>query len=166
LHGAILLDVREPLLQQLDAVIDQSAVRLELCLAGPAHADAAAELLEVRPHPRQPRQRVLELRELDLHLGFARSRAGGEDVEDELSPIDDARAQRLLDVVPLTRRELVVEDDQRRVLLAHHRLELLELALAQVRPRVRTVELLRELADDDGSRGVGEPLELAQMFVE
>jgi len=31
---------------------------------------------------------------------------------------------------------------------------------------VRTVELLGELADDDGSRGVREPLELAQMFVE
>jgi hypothetical protein len=31
---------------------------------------------------------------------------------------------------------------------------------------MRTVELLRQLPDDDGTRGVGEALELAQMFVE
>ena len=166
LHRAVLLHVREPFLQQLDAVVDQPAVRLELRLARPAHADAAAELLEVRPHPRQPRQRVLQLGELDLHLGFARPRAGGEDVEDELRAIDHARAERLFDVVPLARRELVVEDDQRGVLLADHRLELLQLPLAQIRPGVRALELLRELPDDDGPRRIREALELAQMLVE
>jgi hypothetical protein len=31
---------------------------------------------------------------------------------------------------------------------------------------VRPVELLRELADDLGARRVGQPLELAQVFVE
>ena len=59
-------------LQQLDAVVDQPAVGLELRFAGTAHADAAAELLEVGPHARQARQHVLELRELHLHLRFAR----------------------------------------------------------------------------------------------
>ena len=58
-------------LQQLDAVVDQPAVGLELRFTRAAHADAAAEFLEVGPHAREPRQHVLELRELHLHLRLA-----------------------------------------------------------------------------------------------
>jgi hypothetical protein len=120
----------------------------------------------VGPHARQSRQRVLELRELHLHLRLAAARAGGEDVENELGAIDDARADRVLDVLPLARRQLVVEDDERRLLLGDQGLELLDLALAQIGARMRAVELLRELTDDRGARRVGETRELAQVLVE
>jgi hypothetical protein len=120
----------------------------------------------VGPHARQPRQRVLELGELHLHLGLAAAGSRGEDVENQLGPVDDPRADDVLDVLALTGRELVVEDDERRLLLGDQRLELLDLALAEVRARVRTVELLRELADDLGTRRVGKALELAQVLVE
>ena len=60
-----------------DAASCEAAVGLELRLAGAARADAAAEALEVLPHPAHPRQVVLELRELDLELSLgARPRAG------------------------------------------------------------------------------------------
>ena len=59
----------------------------------------------------QPRQQVLQLRQLDLQLAFARARAPREDVEDELRAIDDLAADRLFDVPQLRRRQLVVEDD-------------------------------------------------------
>ena len=47
---------------------------------------------EVRPHARETRQHVLELRQLHLEPGLARARAAGEDVEDELAPVDDPDA--------------------------------------------------------------------------
>ena len=61
--------------------------------------------------PDQPRQQVLQLRELDLQLAFARPRAPREDVEDQLRAIDDLAVERLLEVAQLRRRQLVVEDD-------------------------------------------------------
>ena len=68
LDGAAALHVEQALAQNLDAVVDEPAIRLELGFTRAAHADAAAELLEVGPHARESRQHVLELRELDLHL--------------------------------------------------------------------------------------------------
>src|SRR6476619_1478928 len=103
--------MREPLLEELDAVVDQPAVRLELRLAGTANTDAPAELLEVRPHARQARQRVLQLRELDLHLGLAAPRTRGEDVEDELRAIHDTRAHGVFHILALRWRQLVVDND-------------------------------------------------------
>ena len=44
----------------------------------------------------EPRHEVFQLRELDLQLAFARTRAPGEDVEDELRAIDDLAVERAL----------------------------------------------------------------------
>ena len=71
----------------------------------PPSRDSAA------PGADQPRQQVLQLRQLDLQLAFARPRAPGEDVENQLRAIDDLAADRLLDLPQLRRRQLVVEDD-------------------------------------------------------
>jgi hypothetical protein len=100
-HFASRLHLAQPLLQDLDAVIDESTVRLELRFAGASHPDTPAKLLEVRPHPRQPGQHVLQLRKLDLHLRLARAGARGEDVEDELRAVHHALADGVLEVLPL-----------------------------------------------------------------
>ena len=143
---------------------DETAVRLELGLARAAHADAAAELLEVGPHARQPRQRVLELRELHLHLGLGAARAHGEDVEDQLGAVDDALADLALEVLALRRREFIVEDDDRRLVLGDERLQLLDLAAPDVGRGVGTVDLLGERRDDDGARGVRELRQLVEVL--
>jgi hypothetical protein len=147
-------------------VADQPAVRLELRLAGAAHADAAAELLEVRPHARQPRQHVLQLRELHLELGLVRPRARGEDVEDQLGPVHHPDADRLLHVLPLRGAQLVVEQDERRVEVARLVAQLVELALAEVGGRVRAVELLGERAHDVGAGGVRQAGELLEVLLD
>ena len=118
----------------------------------------------MRPHPREARQRVLELRQLDLHFRFGRASADGENVEDQLRAIDNALADRVLDVFGLRWREFVVEDDQRSLRFLHALAELLDLSGSEVRGRVPLVELLGELSDDDRSRCVGEPLELLEML--
>jgi len=120
----------------------------------------------VRPHAREPRQHVLELRELHLHARLAQPGARGEDVEDELRAIHHARARRVLDVLPLRGAQLVVEDEERRAITLDALLELLDLPLAEIGRRVRPVELLRERADDLGARRVGEALELEQVLIE
>src|SRR2546429_1983272 len=79
LIGAMLGDVFEPLLEDTDLAADHPPVRLELRLAGAAETDTAANTRQVRPHPRQPRQQILELRELYLELRFVAARAGRED---------------------------------------------------------------------------------------
>ena len=80
---------------------DHPAVRLELRLAWPAGADAAAEPLEVGPLPDQPRQEVRELGQLDLQLALRGARPLGEDVEDERGAIDHLDAERLGEVALL-----------------------------------------------------------------
>src|SRR6185437_10723429 len=122
------LYVAQPLAQHFDSAVDQSAVGLELRLAGSPHADAAAKFLEVGPHSSEARQHVLELRELHLHLGLARSRARREDIEDELGAVHHAAADRVLDVLALRRRQLVVEDDERRAVFLYAIAQLVDLA--------------------------------------
>ena len=83
--------------QQRDPAPRQPPVGLELRLAGAARADAAAEPLEVLPHAAHARQVVLELRELDLELALGAAGVLGEDVEDQLRAVDDARLERVLE---------------------------------------------------------------------
>ena len=55
------------------------------------------------PHAAHAREVVLELRELDLQLPLGAPRVLGEDVEDQLRAVDDARAELVLER-PLLRR--------------------------------------------------------------
>src|SRR5215208_3057015 len=54
-----LLNVCEPLLQETNAMIDETPVCLQLSLAGTSHSNTAPEFLEVSPHPHEARQHVL-----------------------------------------------------------------------------------------------------------
>ena len=62
------------------------------------------------PHAAHPRQVVLELRELDLELALGARRVLGEDVEDQLRAVDDARVERVLERPLLGRVELAVDE--------------------------------------------------------
>ena len=60
------------------------------------------------PHASHARDVVLELRELDLELALGADGVLGEDVEDQLRAIDDARRERVLEAPLLRRRQLIV----------------------------------------------------------
>ena len=159
-------------LQQRDLAARDPPVGLELGLAGAARSDAgaertgaAAEALEVLPHPAHPRQVVLELRELDLELSLGAPRMLGEDVEDQLRPVDDARRKRVLERLLLGRLELVVDDQHLGLGVLVRLLQLLELPLADVRARIRARTLLDELADRLDARGAGELAQLAELLL-
>ena len=97
------------------------------------------------PHAPHPRQLVLELRQLDLELALGAPRVLGEDVEDQLGAVDDPRLEGVLERPLLGRVELVVDDQHLGAGAPVLLLELLELALADVRAPVRLRAVLNEL---------------------
>ena len=72
-------------------------------------------------------------------------------------------AELLLEVALLARRELVVGGDEVRVRRLGERLELGDLARAEVEVRVRLVAALDQLADDGDAGGAQQLLELGQV---
>src|SRR3954447_18211741 len=153
------LDVVELAAQRGDAVARQAAVGLDLALAWASGADAAvdapgAEALEVRPQAAHAGEVVLELRELDLELALRRVGVVGEDVEDDRGAVDDRhRVERLLEVALLARAELIVAGDHVGVGALDRRLELLDLAGAEVAVGMGVLAVLDELADGGDARG-------------
>ena len=169
-HVALAAQLAQPLAEDRDATARQAPVRLELRLARAAGADsgaeaagAAAEPLEVLPHPPHPRQVVVELRELDLELSLGAHGMLREDVEDQLRPVDHARLERVLERPLLCRAELVVDEKHLRAGGAVDLLELLEFPLADVRARVRLPAVLDDALDGLDAGSPRELLELSQL---
>ena len=150
---ALLAQGRQSAPEQGDPATRDPAVGLELGLTGAARADAAAEALEVLPQAPHPREVVLQLGELDLELPLGAHGVLGEDVEDQLGPVDDARLEGVLEGPLLHRSELVVHDEHLRVGARVGVLQLLELPLADVGSRVVARPVLDELGHRLDARG-------------
>ena len=159
------LDILEAVPQHGDPAACDPAVGLELRLARPACADAAAEPFEVLPHPAHARQVVFELRELDLQLPLGGDGVLGEDVEDQLRPVDDPCLQRVLEEPLLHRIELVVDDQALSVRRSEALLDLLELALADVGALRRPRAVLHDATDGLDAGCPGELLDLCELGV-
>ena len=145
---ALAADVLDLATHRLDPLPDPAAVRLQLRLAGPAGSDPAAEPRQQHAAPRQPRQQVVELRQLDLEPALARARPAREDVEDQLRAVERLALDLLLQVALLGRRELLVEEHQLGLLQGAARLHLAHLAAADECRGVAPRPLLQLLADD------------------
>ena len=112
--------------------------------------------------PDEPRQQVLELRELHLQLAFARPRPPREDVENELRAIDDLPADLLFDLPKLRRRQLVVEHDDVDVGLGGGGGQRGDLAGAEKRRGIRLRALLQHAQHHLGARGLGQAGQLVE----
>src|SRR5262249_34901800 len=109
-----------------------------------------------------PGHEVFELRELHLQLAFARARAPGEDVENQLRPIDDRASERFLEIPQLRRRQLVVEDDEVGACLDARGRERLDLSAAEERRRIGLRALLLHAQHDVGAGGRRQAGELVE----
>ena len=145
---ALLADLLDALLHLRDPGPDDPPVGLELALAGAPRADPAAGPRQVRPQPRQARQLVFELGELDLEAALVGLGVEREDVEDQPAAVDDLDVEQLLEGALLGGRQLVVGDEDVEAGLALGRGELLGLALADVPVRVDVAAVLPLGADD------------------
>ena len=158
LSGLLLVDFCQSLLEQADAVQDDSTVHFELRLTrsaksyrafASATSRAATLSLEVRPEPLQTGQHIAILSQFDLRLGIGRLCSHGEDVEDEVCAVQYLDLQLLLDVAKLLGREFIIEDDHRDFSLCllfflYEVTNLLKLADAQVGDTIRAVHPLGE----------------------
>ena len=156
---ALLADLLDALLHLRDPGPDDPPVGLELALAGASRADAATGPRQVGPEPRQARQLVLELGELDLEAALVGLGVEGEDVEDQPAAVDDLDVEQALERLLLAGRQLVVGDEHVEAGLALGPAQLLGLALADVPVGVDVAAVLPLRADDVGAgrrREVGE----------
>ncbi len=139
------------MLQVTNAMIDQAPIFFQLGFAGAARANAPADAAEVAPHLPQARQRVFQLRQLDLQ---ARPRAvcggagGGEDVEYQFTAVKDFELRRFFQVADLRRRQIVVEKDHIGVCGLHLFLKLRQLPFADVGGGINFEAFLAKAADD------------------
>ena len=145
-------------------MIDESSIGLELSFTRSAHSDSTAEFLEVSPHAHESRQHVFELCKLDLHLRFGRSRARGEDVENQLGAIHHAFPCCILDVLSLSGSELVIEHDERCLRIGDSLRQFLDFAFAKLGRRIGSIDLLRQLSNNYAARRIDELGKLIQML--
>src|SRR5208282_4359469 len=87
----------------------------KLLLARSARPNSAAEARKLFSASGQTREQVVQLREFHLELAFPRAGVASEDVEDQLSAVDDAAADSLFHVAKLHGSEVVVDDHERHV---------------------------------------------------
>ena len=160
--AALLAEILQSAVQQRDPAARDPAVALEL---GSERAHAAAETFEVLPHASHPRQVVFQLRELDLQLPLGASGVLGEDVQDQLGAIDDARLERVLEGPLLRGVELVIDEQHLGARLAVGTLQLLELPLAHVGTPLGARAMLDELADRLDKRRVRKLSQLGQLLL-
>ena len=116
------------------------------------------------PQSTHTRQVVLELGELDLQLALGAARVLGKDVENQLRSVDDAGLQQVLEAALLSGVELVVDQQRLGTGLPKDALQLGELALADVRARLRTGADLNELCDGLDACRAGQLPHLRELF--
>ena len=113
LRGALPCDMAQLFFQPGDALADQGAVNVNLLLAGTLRAaDSALFPVQVRPHPHQAGQHVFQLRQFHLVAGLVGAGVLAENLQDELVAVHGHHTQRPLQVFPLGRRQVVVENHQ------------------------------------------------------
>ena len=119
LGSHLTVDALEVFAKQSDAVVDDSAVSLNLRLTRTAVGAATAALtVKVRPHTCQSREHVLQMRHLNLCLGVGGLCALEENLQNKDGAIHDAdrllafAVKGFLNVTELAGREFVVEDNE------------------------------------------------------
>src|SRR4051794_19223254 len=143
-------------LEPRNPLLDAAAIDFELGFTRPPRPNAAGLTRQVSPHSREPRQQILQLRELDLEASFPAPGALREDVENELGAIENFTRKEVLQVAALGRRQLVVENHRGDVLVLERFLYQLRFAFADVIRRGRLLEFLGDGIDHFRAGGVRE----------
>ena len=145
--------------------MDLVAVDLEFRLARPARPNPGAGVSQSLSPSTQSRQEVAKLSQFHLKLRLFGRRALREDVEDELRPVDDLAAERLLEVPRLAGAQVVVEDDHIGAHLVRESANFLGLALADERRTVGSKPVLDDRRQRGNAGRVGERLEFSQQVL-
>src|SRR6185312_6809714 len=118
-----------------------------------AHADAAFLARQVAPKPSQAREQMLELREFNLQLAFARASALRENIENQRRAIEHLGIENLFQVAALRGGKFVVENYRVHVEALALRGEFIRFAFADEGRGVGGFEFLHAIADDFAAGG-------------
>ena len=113
------------------------------------------------PHSGEARQKILQLRQLNLQSAFPAARALRENIQDQLCSIEDFAREQILQVPSLRGREFVIENHRGDLSILTRIFDLLRFAAADVKRRGRFLQFLRHRIDHFGPRGVGQ---FSQLF--
>ena len=80
------------------AIANPPAVGFQFLFARAARADAAAQPRKLFAASGEPRQQIIQLRQLHLQLAFACARVHRENIQDQLRAVNHARADALLHI--------------------------------------------------------------------
>ena len=177
--GLLLVDFHKTLLEQCDALEDDTAVHLQLCFTRTskshttlsATASRTATLaLKVCPQTLQAWKHIAVLGKFNLCLGLSTLCPHGEDVEDERCAVEDFHLQCLLDIAYLLGGQFVVEYHHTHLaflvfFILYILTYLVEFTLSDIRDGRGAVETLCEAFNDDSSRRVGEKFEFIEILL-
>ena len=127
--------------------LNQPPVDFQLLFTRTSHTDSQLHAGQVRPHPLETRQRILELSEFDGQPSFIGLRVSREDIENQLGPIEHFDLQGSFEIARLAGGQIVVEDDHVRFVRFHQQRQLLHLAASQAGGRIRSIAPLGEPTD-------------------
>ena len=133
------------LLHLADTPVDLAAIGLQLGFARSAGTDAAAQLRHLHAAPCQPRQQILQLRQLHLQLPFTGARVPGKNIENQLRAIDHPHMQNVFNVSLLRGGKIVVKDDELGPGRTGRGRDFFQLALADDGGRIRLIFRLQKL---------------------
>jgi hypothetical protein len=106
------LDFHDLLLYPGDAVCDPAPVFLQFHFARPAGPNPGSQPREGGSFSAQARQEVGQPGQLNLEFALVAPGPPGEDVEDQLRPVDDFRFDPVFQASLLDGAEVVIEDDE------------------------------------------------------
>jgi hypothetical protein len=146
-------------LQVADAISDSAAVSFQLRFPRASRADPASQSRQARAVPREAWQQIAKLCEFDLDLSFTAVGSPGEDVEDQLSAVDDFDIREFSNRPGLGRREVLIEDQKIGSLLQSPHEDILEFSAAQEKALMTGRDPLDDAVDNCsfcGGRQFGE----------
>src|SRR6266487_5882780 len=161
LDGARFSDGFEFAFQTRYSFLDAAAIDFQLCFAGTARADSTRLARKVMPHASQSRQKILQLRELDLQPALAAAGALRENVENQLGAIKHLAREQILEVASLSWRKFVIENHGGDLSILQRTFDPFRFAFSDVVGRSRFLQFLRDRVDDFGAGRAGQ---LAQFF--
>ena len=149
--------------QHRNASADPPAIDFEFGFARAARADATAQSRQIRADADEIRLTIAQLRQLDLQLTFAAACVARKDVENEHRPIDDRQRHDSLEVLPLTRTQVVEHQHHSGAQFLGALGDFARFAAADERRGIDCVAALYDAIDDARAGRFGERFELEEL---
>ena len=162
----------ELLTQQGDTLTDDPFIRLYLGLTHTAvRSSTTALTIQVRPHPRQTRKHVLQMRHLNLRLRIGSLRTLEENLQNQYRSVDHTHVrlalvvQRFLYVSNLPRAQLIVKDHHvNGMMLQNILVNLTQFSFSDISSRIRQIETLSKTLNGHDTMRVGKECQLVEVF--